>query len=128
MDPVVHFEMPYRDAQRVTRFYEAAFGWKVAVAAGGLGHYLLATTAEADVDSGSPKGAINGGFFPFKADWPDQFPSVSIGVSDIHAAIDRLEKAGGQALGQPVEIPGIGLYVSFLDTEGNRNSLVQSQK
>ena len=28
-------------------------------------------------------------------------------------------------LGDPAAIPGIGLYVSFVDTEGNRNSLLQ---
>ncbi len=28
-------------------------------------------------------------------------------------------------LGEPVEIPGIGHYVSFTDTEGNRVSLLQ---
>ena len=27
--------------------------------------------------------------------------------------------AGGQVLGEPMEIPGIGQYVSFYDTEGN---------
>ncbi|HUD19330.1 MAG TPA: hypothetical protein VMR81_02735 [Patescibacteria group bacterium] len=33
--------------------------------------------------------------------------------------------AGGKVLGHPMEIPGVGLYVSFLDTEGNRVSLLQ---
>jgi uncharacterized protein len=27
MNPVVHFEMPYDDPQRVAKFYEQAFGW-----------------------------------------------------------------------------------------------------
>lgn len=29
MDPVVHFEMPYDDHKRLSKFYEAAFGWKM---------------------------------------------------------------------------------------------------
>ena len=33
--------------------------------------------------------------------------------------------AGGTVLGEPVEIPGIGHYVSFTDSEGNRVSLLQ---
>ena len=33
--------------------------------------------------------------------------------------------AGGRVLGQPMEIPGVGRYVSFLDTENNRNSILQ---
>jgi hypothetical protein len=32
---------------------------------------------------------------------------------------------GGEVLGEPMEIPGIGQYVSFFDTEGNRVSLLQ---
>ena len=36
-----------------------------------------------------------------------------------------IEKAGGKVLGEPMEIPGVGWYVSFLDTEGNRVSLLQ---
>ena len=26
MDPVVHFEMPYKDRDRIARFYESVFG------------------------------------------------------------------------------------------------------
>jgi hypothetical protein len=28
-------------------------------------------------------------------------------------------------LGEPMEIAGIGMYVSFMDTEGNRVSMLQ---
>jgi len=30
-----------------------------------------------------------------------------------------------KVLGEPMEIPGIGQYVSFTDTEGNRVSVLQ---
>jgi uncharacterized protein len=33
--------------------------------------------------------------------------------------------AGGNVLGEPMEIPGVGQYVSFFDTEGNRVSMLQ---
>ena len=36
--------------------------------------------------------------------------------------------AGGEVLGVPLEIPGVGHYVSFLDTERNRNSLLQAKR
>jgi uncharacterized protein len=32
---------------------------------------------------------------------------------------------GGKVLGEPIEIPGIGQYVSFVDTEDNRVSMLQ---
>ena len=88
---------------------------------------LLVTTAVSDVRADVPRGAINGGLFPFKADWPDQYPSVVIGVEDIQAAMRRVVEAGGLVLGEPMTIPGVGPYVSFRDTEGNRLSMMQAQ-
>jgi predicted enzyme related to lactoylglutathione lyase len=126
MNPVVHFEMPYRDRERAARFYAAAFGWQTQMLGEEMGNYLLVTTAVADVRPGAPAGAINGGLFPFRPDWPAQYPSVVLGVEDIRAAMARVAKAGGEVLGEPMEIPGIGQYVAFTDTEGNRNSMLQA--
>jgi len=126
MDSVVHFEMPYDEAERMARFYEAAFGWKMKAMGEEMGGYVLATTARTGAD-GRPTqgGTINGGFFRKKPDWPAQVPSVVIAVRDIVDAMDRISKAGGRLLGEPMQIPGVGGYVSFMDTEGNRVSLLQ---
>ena len=127
MNPVVHFEMPYRDRQRAADFYARAFGWQTQLLGPEMGDYLLVTTAVSDARPDVPRGAINGGLFPYKPDWPDQYPSVVIGVEDIRVAMNRVVKAGGQVLGEPMQIPGVGEYVSFRDTEGNRNSMMQPQ-
>jgi predicted enzyme related to lactoylglutathione lyase len=37
----------------------------------------------------------------------------------------KVAEAGGKVLGEPMEIPGIGQYVSFVDTEDNRVSMLQ---
>ncbi|HXS53981.1 MAG TPA: hypothetical protein VN782_15710 [Usitatibacter sp.] len=76
MDPVVHFEMPYESADRVAKFYEAVFGWKMQPMGPQMGGYVLAGTGATGAD------------------------------------------------GRPKE-PGVGAYVSFVDTEGNRASLLQ---
>jgi uncharacterized protein len=125
MNPVIHFEMPYRDRERAARFYAGAFGWQTQMLGPEMGDYLLVTTALADVRPGAVAGAINGGLFPFKPDWPAQYPSVVIGVEEMHAAMARVRTAGGEVLGEPMEIPGVGQYVAFVDTEGNRNSMMQ---
>jgi uncharacterized protein len=126
MDPVVHFEMPYEDKKRLSAFYKSAFGWQMQGTGEEMGHYVLASTTETG-PTGRPKtpGAINGGFFPRKPDWPAQYPSVVIGVGDIGKAMRKIAKAGGKVLGEPMEIPGIGKYVSFTDPEGNRVSILQ---
>ncbi len=125
MNPVVHFELPYFDAKRAARFYQSAFGWKMQDLGEESGNYILATTAETDAKPGFPAGSINGGLFPNKPDWPAQYPSIVIGVENIEEAITSINNSGGQVLGEPMEIPNFGIYVSFLDTEGNRNSIIQ---
>jgi predicted enzyme related to lactoylglutathione lyase len=85
----------------------------------------VVTTAVEDAKPGSPAGAINGGFFPKKPDWPAQYPSIVIAVKSVKTAIKKVTNAGGRVLGDPMPIPGIGQYVSFFDTEGNRCSMLQ---
>ena len=48
-----------------------------------------------------------------------------VAVDDIAAAMKQVRAAGGEMLGEPMVIPGVGQYVSFMDTEGNRVSMLQ---
>jgi predicted enzyme related to lactoylglutathione lyase len=125
MDPVVHFEMPYDDRERIARFYRDAFGWQIQMLGPDMGNYMLATTAERDGPPEGKRGAINGGFFPRQPDLPGQHPSVVIAVHDIAASSRKVKEAGGEVLGTPMDIPGVGLYVAFHDTERNRLSMLQ---
>lgn len=125
MDPVVHFELPASDRNRLAMFYEDAFGWQSRMLGPEMGDYVVVTTTETDEKGPKHAGAINGGFYPRRDDWPAQSPSVVIAVDDIRESMKRVAEVGGQVLGEPMEIPGIGQYVSFLDTEGNRLSILQ---
>src|SRR5262245_6953381 len=125
MNPVVHFEMPYDNRERLAKFYGSAFGWRLQMLGEDMGSYVVATTTETDESGTKRPGAINGGFFPKRPDWPAQHPSVVIAVDDIQQAIKKVTDAGGKVLGEPMEIPGVGQYVSFTDTEGNRVSMLQ---
>ncbi len=123
MDPVVHFEFPYDDRARMAKFYQSAFGWQTQMLGEDMGNYVLATTTGTS-DSGPDRpGAINGGFYQ-KSEGA-QHPSVVIAVDDISASTMKVTKAGGKILGEPMEIHGVGQYVSFIDTEGNRLSMLQ---
>ncbi len=48
-----------------------------------------------------------------------------VAVDDIRDSMRKITEAGGKVLGEPMEIPGYGLYVSFFDTEGNRVSMME---
>src|SRR5437667_7751515 len=107
MNPVVHFEMPYDNRERMAKFYGSAFGWQTQMLGEQMGNYVIATTTETDGHSPKRPGAINGGFFQKRPDWPGQYPSVVIAVDDIQSAMQAVTKAGGEVLGQPMEIPGV---------------------
>ena len=125
MSSVVHFEMPYDDRERMAKFYSNAFGWQARMLGPEMGNYVLATTTDTDESGPTNPGAINGGFYPRQPDWPAQHPSLVVAVDDIHAAMKKVAKAGGKVLGEPMEIPDVGQYVSFSDTEGNCVSMLE---
>ena len=126
MDPVVHFEMPAKNKKRASDFYTNAFGWKMTLLGEGMGNYLLAETTEVN-ENRMPKkvGAINGGFFDYQEKVGFNMPHLVISVVNIEKAIERVKKAGGKIIGGASgegkidDIPGIGRYISFMDSEGN---------
>ena len=125
MNPVVHFEMPAENRQRMADFYSKTFGWQTQMLGKDMGNYVIATTTESDEKGLKKPGAINGGFFTKTDDMPAQYPSVVVAVDDINESMKKVMKSGGKVLGEPMEIPGVGQYVSFFDTEGNRVSMLQ---
>lgn len=133
MCPVVHFEMPAHDRARVAAFYAGAFGWKMDQLGADMGHYLLATTADADVPGPTHRGAIGGGFFSpgsaAEATGQDMVgvpgTSIVIAVTELEPAMERVRRFGGSIIGEAMDIPGVGRLIGFEDTEGNQNSMLQ---
>jgi uncharacterized protein len=127
MNPVVHFEMPAENRKRMAEFYTNAFGWKIRQLGPEMGEYMVVSTSETDEKTMRPKeaGMINGGFYQ-KTDAPEaNHPSVVISVDDINESIQKVKNGGGKVLGEPMPISGVGTFVSFIDTEGNRVSILQ---
>lgn len=130
MDPVVHFEMPYQDSGRLADFYSKVFGWQMTSLGEKMGNYVLATTTETDQNQMiKTPGNINGGFF--EKTEAIKYPSVVIAVEDIVESTKKVKEAGGKVLGgsykpgEPDDMPGIGLYSAFIDSEGNRVGMLQ---
>lgn len=135
-NPVVHFEMGYEDRERMVKFYETVFGWETQSMGPDMGNYVVAHTAETDKDGMiQTKGAINGGFYQKTDDPLSKAPSIVVSVDDVQNAMKAVKDAGGKILGgmdqngerslEPQMIPGVGLWISAQDTEGNRFSILQ---
>jgi predicted enzyme related to lactoylglutathione lyase len=126
MNPITHFELPAENSERMVNFYAKAFGWKTRNLGPDMGNYVLVTTAESDTKGMPSKpGQINGGFFPKGPGNDIKHPSLTVAVDDIKAQMKAVKDAGGKVDGEPVEIPDFGMYVTFVDTEGKRLSMMQ---
>jgi uncharacterized protein len=131
MNPVVHFEIPADDRERMKNFYAKAFGWTYNQLGNEMGNYTVVMTAESDQNGPLKPGMINGGFYEKSKD--NQAPSLVIAVDDINVAMNKIKEAGGKVLGgskgdgTPDPIPGVGLFISFIDTEGNKLSVLQPE-
>ncbi len=130
MNPVVHFEMPYENRDRMADFYSQAFGWQLNKLGSDMGDYVVAMTSERSDPRARPEkpGVIDGGFF--KKSKQNQVPGIVVAVDDIKAAMRKVEASGGKIIGasqgkEPDDIPGVGLYISIQDTEGNRVALLE---
>jgi hypothetical protein len=128
MNPVVHFEMPAKDTKRTAAFYSGVFGWNMIQMDEKMGNYLLAHTTETSPD-GMVKipGNINGGFFPI-SEKSGNLPSVVISVENLEEHKKKVIAAGGQIVGEQMDIPGVGLFTSFMDTEGNKVGMLQPKR
>lgn len=125
-NPVVHFEMPAKDKKRVREFYSTVFKWNMVQTGPDMGNYILAQTAETDENSMiKTPGAINGGFFDYKDDDFNRAPHLVISVDNLEESIKAVNDAGGKTEGQIMDIPGVGKYISFKDSEDNAVGMLQ---
>lgn len=123
---VVHFEMPAKDKKRVSEFYSKVFGWKMQQMDEKMGNYLIAQTTETDENRMvKTPGAINGGFFDYKDEDGFREPHLVLAVDDIDKSVEDIKSGGGKVEGQIMDIPGVGKYISFKDTEDNLVGILQ---
>ena len=121
MNPVTHFQMPAEDKDRASKFYSSVFGWQMKQLGSDYGDYMTADTTPTGPDMRPTEpGAINGGFFSPSADPDSRRTTIVIGVGDIHESLKKVLAAGGTTkMKEPDTIPGVGLFMTFTDTEGN---------
>ena len=126
MDKVVHFEITRDDVGRAKEFYGSIFGWDLQdVDMGNDMTYTTITTVPVD-DKMMPTepGSINGGMMKRSPDITS--PVITIGVDAIDISLKQVEEAGGTVVTPRTEIPGMGAFGYFKDTEGNTLGLWES--
>lgn len=118
MDKVVHFEITADDLGRAKEFYGSIFGWDLRDVDMGPGTYTTVTTVAVDEKMmPTEPGAINGGMMKRSAEISS--PVITISVDSIDDTLKRVESAGGSVVQPRQEIPGMGAFAYFKDSEGN---------
>ena len=115
MPRVIHFEVPYDDADRVRRFYEVVFGWSFQPFPGVPGYFEVAT--------GRDGPGIDGGFG--KRDPRMPHVTNSIGVDSVDASVEKVLANGGKLIFPKMPVPNMGWLAYGEDTEGNPFGLFQ---
>jgi predicted enzyme related to lactoylglutathione lyase len=124
---VVHFELPFDNAERAKKFYQTVFSWKTSPVPGM--EYILVSTGAVDGE-GRPKapGNINGGMG--KRDEVLRQPVVTIMVDDVDAVLKTVAHHGGSVVAKktPIGDGSMGFTGYFKDPEGNVVGLFQVGK
>jgi predicted enzyme related to lactoylglutathione lyase len=125
MRKVVHFEIPADDEGRAREFYRSVFDWQLQEMPDM--QYTLIGTTPVDEKTQVPTepGAINGGLMKRSDATPA--PVITVDVESIDDSLKQIEASGGSTVTPRTEIPGMGAFGYFKDTEGNVIGLWETQ-
>ncbi len=120
---VVHFEVPFEDAERASGFYRDVFDWQIQ-SMPELSYHLVSTGPMGDEGMPSEPGYIGGGMLARQE--PVTKPVITLQVDDIDATLSAIAKYGGSAVGGKMPVGDMGFAAYFTDSEGNLMGLWQN--
>jgi predicted enzyme related to lactoylglutathione lyase len=120
---VVHFEVPFDDADRARSFYRDVFGWQIQ-SLPEMGYTIVTTGPTSDQGMPTEPGYIGGGMLQRQP--PVSTPVITLQVDDIDATLVAVEKNGGRSLGEKLTVGEMGFAAYFNDSEGNLMGLWQN--
>jgi predicted enzyme related to lactoylglutathione lyase len=119
--PVVHFEVVGKDADKLRDFYSTLFGWEID-ANNPMGYGLVTRETNVNADGVGIGGGVGKG-----PDGYDGHVTFYVEVPDVEAALAQAEKLGGTRMmgpEKPMDMVEIGL---FLDPEGHVIGVVKGE-
>lgn len=120
---VVHFEVPFDDADRARKFYADVFGWSIQPVPE-FQYNFVQTGPVSEEGYPTEAGYIGGGMFQ-REDGVDR-PVITIEVDDMNEAVDAVGQNGGEIVGEPQRVGDMGIAAYFKDCEGNLMGLWQT--
>ncbi|MEW5818277.1 MAG: VOC family protein, partial [Spirochaetota bacterium] len=108
-NPVVHWEISFKDYKKGKEFYSQLFDWNVEeMDMGGTPYGMV------NADPVNDRG-IGGGLMPKSPDARHGFTTFYVFVDDVTAYLKKVEKLGGKTVIPRTPIPNTGYYGLFTD-------------
>lgn len=120
---VVHFEVPYDDADRARAFYRDVFGWQVQPLPE-LNYTSVLTGPATDQGMPAEPGYIGGGMMQRQGEIDR--PIITIEVDSMDDALKAVADHGGSQVGEQIPVGQMGIAAYFKDSEGNLMGLWQT--
>lgn len=120
---VVHFEVPYDDADRARGFYGDVFEWRIQPIPE-MSYDIVSTGPVTDEGMPAEPGYVGGGMT--QRGGAVGRPVIVIAVDDIDATLEKIAAKGGSAVGEKIQVGDMGFAAYFDDSEGNLMGLWQS--
>jgi predicted enzyme related to lactoylglutathione lyase len=117
MPRVVHFEIDAEKPERVMKFYEKVFDWKIEKWKGPIEYWLIMTGNEKEP-------GIDGGLSKRTEGEPSTVNTIDVPSLDEY--IKKVKSNGGIITRPKMAVPGVGWMAYFKDTEGNVFGMMQS--
>jgi uncharacterized protein len=124
MPTVEYFQIPADDISRAQEFYNKVFGWEMQKwnkPENSEQEYWMFQTKD---DEGNP--GLGGGLM--KRQSPQHTVTNFITVSSIGEYSLKIEQSGGKIIMPKTEIPNMGFFAVFLDTENNMFGIYEDNK
>jgi predicted enzyme related to lactoylglutathione lyase len=120
---VVHFEVPFDDAERARGFYRDVFGWNLQ-SIPEMDYTMVSTGPTSDEGMPAEPGFIGGGMLQRQT--PVTAPVITLQVDDIDASLRAVGDHGGRTVRDKMPVGDMGFAAYFEDSEGNLMGLWQS--
>jgi predicted enzyme related to lactoylglutathione lyase len=111
---VVHFEINAEKPEKLAKFYEQVFNWKIEKWKGPMDYWLIMT--------GDNEPGIDGGLLRREK---EAITVNTISVSSIDDYIEMIKRNKGEIIVPKTSIPGVGWTAQFKDPEGNIFGLME---
>ncbi len=123
MPTIEHFDFAFDDADRAQKFYKDIFGWSMQKWSNPKESNMDYWYFDTSDDKGN-KG-ITGGMM--KRQDPGHSVTNYITVSSIDEYVSTIEQSGGKIIIPKTELPDMGYFVIFTDTENNTLGLFETK-